>query len=481
MERIQFQGKIFYPLTWNPAADAQPGEQTMVNRKGKTVPVFSKADFQVEEMRPGLGGLLNGQETGSVGEIYYFDRREVLDLPRCGQKVTFYPRTGSEMEIALGKIGFVLFETGVAFLEMDVALSAADLDAVMNTTYYLCEVKDPGNCLSYSKITYDPADKTKTETPVTMSLKSLFLRCVEFLPECGHFEDKPLSDITAKPLLYSYYLLPEAPNDLEALTGNIAQNYKRSYKGADSGHSTLTVFENSRWCVSANGAANVTSLVEDETTNAFFQNAFPSKWEKEYLFLFLQTIHQKYAVLKYLGALADSIWESEKDGGSVKEALMKSLRLQEQCETLKMRCFFDLPSRVDHINHVYRFFGAAMQVPAYLASLNRKLEESVKVCRSFTQRVGQIKDLERQIRGDKTEIKITLLTAAVTCLTFFQACYTTFLHLLHWELGEIKLDAVIPAVTFVATISAVVVNISKLREEIRDLKDEIKKLKALHG
>ena len=47
----------------------------------------------------------------------------------------------------------------------------------MNTTYYLCEVKDVANHFEYENQRYDPVTKQKTGEPVSFSLKEWFLRC----------------------------------------------------------------------------------------------------------------------------------------------------------------------------------------------------------------------------------------------------------------------------------------------------------------
>lgn len=471
-----FRGKILFPLTYDPAQLGAMTEKTVVNQKNKEVPIFCKEDFRAEEMRAGISHLLDGGED-SIGAVYTFARREVLQLPKQNQAVTFKPRSGEEASLLLQDVGFVLFDSGVCFLQVDVAMEAMTLEQVMNTAYYLCEIKDAANRFSYEKANFDPQTRTKTFETVEFSVKELLLRCAEFLPGCGHFEDRPMTAAIAKPLLYSYYLLPEKPEGFEAVVSNIAQNYKLSYKGAESGDQHLYAFQNSAWCVSGNGAANVSHLVADETTNAFFRTTFPHKWESEYLFLFLNAIHQKYAVLRALQALSETARVSN-DFEAMKEALEQSRRLQERCEKLKMRCFFDLPSRIDHVNRVYRFFRQKLQVPRYVHSLNEKLSQSLSVCESYTDRIKRIEDLERDVRSAQTEIKIALLTALITCLTFFNSFYATLQNLIALNFGDIGLDALIVAITFVVTIATATVNILDKREDIKELRKDIRKLKA---
>lgn len=471
MKVLLFQGKVFYPLLCSPGVTGELERHTLVNQKGRTVNIFRKEAFSVEEMRPGLGALLSGGE-GSVASIYYFNRREAVDLPREGQKVLLYTRGGSQIPLTLGRVGFVVFQTGVCFLEMDVSLEEQALETVMEAAYYLCEVKDRNNALSYEEVTFDAAAKTKRTDRKTVSIKDLFLDCIRFLGPCGHFEDKPLEAMTAKPLLYSYYFLESAPENPGALAENIAQNYKLSYKGLEDGKHSLRTFQNSTWCVSANGAGNLSWQVEDPAANDFFRTTFVHKWRSEYLFLFLNVIHQKYAVLKSLGEFAESV-SLEQSYDALKQELLISEVMQERCERLKMRCFFDMPSRVDHVNRVYRFFQQSMEVPRYLAGLNRKLQESVNVCKSYTGRIKEIDDLQRDIHSAQTEIKIALLTACVTCLTFFNSFYATLLHLFRGEFGEIGVDAIILTATFLATILGVILNVANKRDTIQELRRKI--------
>lgn len=471
MKVLLFQGKVFYPLLCNPAVTAELERQTVVNQKGKTVNVFRKEAFSVEEMRSGLGGLLSGGE-GSIASIYYFNRRETVNLPREGQGAVLHTRSGGEIPITLGRVGFIIFQTGVCFLELDVFLEKQGLETVMDAAYYLCEVKDRSNAISYEEVTFDPETKTKQREQKAVSIKDLFLSCARFLGPCSPFEDRPLENMTLKPLLYSYYFLESAPENPGALAENIAQNYKRSYKGLEDGKHSLCTFQNSVWCVSANGAGNLSWQVEDPATNDFFRTTFVHKWRSEYLFLFLNVIHQKYAVLKSLGEFSESV-SLEQSYEALKQELLISEVMQERCERLKMRCFFDMPSRVDHVNRVYRFFQQSMEVPRYLAGLNRKLQESVNVCKSYTSRIKEIDDLQRDVRAAQTEIKIALLTAGVTCLTFFNSFYTTLLHLLHGAFGEIGVDAVILTATFIATILGVILNVANKQDAIRELRRKI--------
>lgn len=480
MEVIQFHGKIFYPLTCDPGTAEALLSKTIVNQKGKTVSLFRKADFTMEEMRPGLGDLLDGSCPNSIGSICCLERREALNLPKLGQRLTFVPRQGDSVPLTLGNVGFVVFETGVCFLEMDVSMAGFELETVMNTAYYLCEVKDKANHFTYDKVIFDPATKTKSTETVSFSLKEFFLNCAAYITNCGHFEDKPLASATAKPLLYSYYLLPERPENYESLTSNIAQNYKLSYKGLEDQTHTLQTFRNSAWCVSANGAANVTYQVDDAATNDFFATTFLHKWKSEYLFLFLNVIHQKYAILKSLGALS-AIHFPEGDYKAMQKELLRVQATQDVCENLKLRCFFDLPSRIEHVNRVYRFFQIAFQVPSYLHSLNKKLTEASTIAESCLTKVKDIREKEHQIRSDQLEIKVALLTALVTCLTFFKSFYSTLLSLIHWDLDSISLDTLVLTITFIATISAAIGNIAKKREEIKNLRIQIQKLKIQSG
>lgn len=54
MKVLSFQGKVFYPLLCNPGVTGELERHTLVNQKGRTVNIFRKEAFSVEEMRPGL-------------------------------------------------------------------------------------------------------------------------------------------------------------------------------------------------------------------------------------------------------------------------------------------------------------------------------------------------------------------------------------------------------------------------------------------
>ncbi len=73
---------------------------------------------------------------------------------------------------------------------------------------------------------------------------------------------------------------------------------------------------------------------------------------------------------------------------------------------------------------------------------------------------------------------IALLTACITCLTFFNSFYTTLLALLDGRFGEIGVSAVVVTGTFLATISGAVYKLFDQREKIREIRSKVKKLKA---
>jgi len=474
---ITYRASILFPLTWDPSRLAEIRDKTLVNQKGKTVSVFRHEEFTAEEMRAGIGGLLGGD--AGIATVYSFDRREVLELPKTGQAVRFLPRSGESVSLTPGKVQLVLFDSGVCLLSVDVALENEALEDVMNTAYYLCEIKDAANRFSWERVTFDPATKTKTAAAVEFSVRELLLRCAAFIPGCGHFEDRPLESAVAKPLLYSYLLLEHAPEDPGTLASNVGQNYKLTYKGVDSSPMLYT-FRNSFWCASANGAANISYLVDDPGTNEFFRTSYPHKWDTEYRFLMLNTVHQKYAVLKCLDTMALNAADPG-DYAQMKQYLSCSEALQEFCGDLKLRCFFTLPSRIDHVNKTYAFLQECLQIPAYVDGLNRQLQETVSVCRSYTGRFSRVGELEKQARAAMTEIKLALLAAAITCLTFFDSFYATLCSLLSGDFSGIRLDTVIMTITFVATIATAIVNLAKKHEEVKGLRGEIAALKQKTG
>ena len=476
MKVKRFRGKIFYPVMYE-GDSAALGEVTVTTNRQKTVPVFEKSSVHCEEMRKGLGCLLDGTHPNSIASVYTVARREVFFYPKNNKGLVFCTRNKRRVPIALGEIRFLLFETHVAFFQMDFELEDMSLEEAMNTTYYLCEVKDAANHFEYENQRYDPVTKQKTGEPVSFSLKEWFLRCASYLPGCRSFEDRPLEDLTAKPILYGYYLLDEKPENFERLGVNIAQNYKLSYKGAESGDHILQTFENSAWCVSYNGAINVSHQVEDPVTNQFFETTFAHKWASEYLFLFINTLHQKYAVLKYLAELND-LSCAQYDFALMRKLLVKGEVMQEKCAVLKNRSFFNLPSHVEHVNRVYGFFQWSFDIPGYLASLNAGVETSVSVCKSYVTRTKEVEDLEKSLRTTRNEMYIALITASITCLTFFNSFYGTLQHLLHGRLDQIDLSSLIVAATFFTTIATVAVNLTKQLDEMSDLRDQIRKLKS---
>lgn len=479
MEVKRFLGKVFYPVIYEGDAVGALEGATTVNNKQKEVPVFTVSSQRCEEMRWGVSRLLCAEESGlRIGRVFEAARREVFGWPKNNKGLFFCPRAGERVPIALTGLRILIFETGIAFFEMDFELQNLPLADAMNATYYLCEVKDAANRFEYENRVFDPETRQTHAEPAAFTLMQWFLRCAEFLPGCRNFENRPLASTTSKPLLYGYYLLDEMPPNFESIACNIAQNYKLSYKNAaDSARDhLLRTFENSYWCASYNGAVNVSFLVKDEGADRFFETSFPHKWATEYLLLFIATIHQKYAVQKYLDDLGELACPHY-DYALMKRLLQQGEVLQEKCTLLKNRCFFQLPSHVEHINRMYSFLQWCFDIPGYAASLDEEVANSVSVCKSYVSRIKSIEDLEKQIRGLKNEMSIALITASITCLTFFNSAYSTLQSLLSGNFSEIGVSAVVLTGTFLATITGAVYKMFAQTDDIREVRAKVKKLK----
>lgn len=475
----RFRGKIYYPVMADKTAAGALAAAATVTNKGKEAPVFVKSRVHCEEMRKGIGGILGDTDgPGRIAEVYALERREVFRWPKNNKGLYFCPRSGPREPVALTGMRYFLFESGVALIEMGIELAGMELDDAMNTTYYLCEVKDPANHFEYEERIFDPATKTSTVKPVSFTLKEWFLQAAGYLPGCQNFEDRALESTISKPVLYGFYWLNEKPEQFERLACNIAQNYKSSYKGIEDGRfHLLQAFDNSYWCASYNAAVNVSFAVEDASTNQFFETTFAHKWETEYLFLLLNTVHQKYAVLKYLAELGELACTSY-DYARMRELLIQSEVMRERCGLLKNRCFFELPSHVEHVNRVYGFFRWCFDIPGYLASLNAGVDGSIEVCNSYVSRVKEIDDLEEALRGARNERYVALITASITCLAFFGTAYETLQSLLSGQFGAIGVSGAVVTGTFVATISGVVYNVTHQRTVMNDLKEKIDFLKS---
>ncbi len=480
MAATRFRGRIFYPVMFEGDALEALEKAVIRTNKQKDVPVFQKNEQRCEEMRWGVSRLLCREESElRVGHVYEAARREAFLWPKNNKGLFFCPRAGKSVPIALTGLRVFVFETHVAFFEMAFELEHLPLEDAMNATYYLCELKDEANHFEYENRVFNAETRTASAVPASFTLLQWFLKCAEYLPGCRNFESRPLASTVSKPLLYGCYLLDEMPPDFERIACNLAQNYKLSYKGVREGfhNHVLQTFDNSYWCASYNGAVNVSIAVNDDATNRFFETTFAHKWATEYLLLFIATIHQKYAVQKYLDELGELACPRY-DYAQMKQLLMRGEVMQEKCAMLKNRCFFQLPSRIEHVNRVYGFFQWCMDIPGYSASLDEEVENSVSVCKSYVTRIKSIDDYEKQIKGVQNEMYIALITASITCLTFFNSSYATLLALLEGRFEEIGVSAVVVAGTFLATISGAVYKLFDQREKIREIRSKVKKLKA---
>lgn len=480
MNVLMYHGKLYYPLLCPAGAAAALDEARVRTSKGKDVPVFARGGVPCQEMRAGLEHLLSQQRhEATIADIFTLSRREVMELPKTGTKVRFLPRSGPEAGVRLGDIRFFLFETGVALLELSVEMEGLPLEDVMNATYYLAEVKDSSNRFQYELFDYDRETGRKTARTVTLSMKDYLVKCAGFLPGCRPFEDRELRSAIAKPLLFSYYLLEDGTLS-PALLSNLALNYKLSYRGLPDRRHVLPLFDNSCWCASYNGAANVSWQTGEAGTDSFFRATYIHKWETEYLFLFVNAVHQKYAVLKYLADIGE-LSCAKYDYDRMRELLDRGELLRERSQLLKLRCFFRQPSNVEHVDRLHDFIQNRLDIPKYLRGMNEGLDSLVSICGGYVSRISEIEDLEKKKDSMRKEVLLALAAAAVSCLAFFRSFYATLSSLFAGDTAAIGLDSAVVALTFLTTIATAACNIVSQCGNIAEVKQKIQKRKAAVG
>ena len=475
---------IIYPLLANYEQSVDSIKKaTYLNHKNKTLPVFEETGIKTQDLRKGLRRLLSKEDhNAKIGHVFSLKKRDLFQLPpRPNDSLYFYARTVEKpFEIYLKDMRIVLFESGVVFLMMRVdAKDKCSLDTCMNLMYYLCEPKDDKNYLEIPKKIWNAETKSTTYSFQKISLQQFISQFISYLEgdiELGLYIQDTLH---RKPIIYSYLITNQHPqsHDLQ----NLARNYHSAYQlnnQSEHGNNILQVFSNQYWCASINGLCSLTVESHIERTDRFFDQGFEYKWESDYFFLFLNALHQKRSLIYLLNEIRQYNYPFN-DYDMIENKLIEFQKTNELFSLFLLRCFFDVPSSVEHVNQVYNLIERAFNISEYENEFRSKFQSLIAYYDTITNRKKQIEEKQKEIKKKYIQIYVGILGTLVSILTI----YASLIPILEYWIGETASLASIPSliliVILIIPVITVAVNIINQLQEIKENKESIEKLKKL--
>ena len=469
---------VLFPFRY----DLTQGREEIFNRpitrkNGKQAQLWQREVPRTNHLKGNISAML-GEETaaGIAGQAYAFNdslRRE-LDIPEARNGAEFFCR-GREAAslVRLEDIRLILFDSGVGFLEFTFCCQGSDPEEFLDVNYFLCEVKSDKNYLQFTqKVSREESRQ------ITLPLLALVEKLTASLGTVRDFDPGDgLRYIHGKPLVFSYLLLDRYPQDLGRLLFNLRTNFKASYQVPAQdldpavARGVYHPFENVYWGTSLNGTVCCACLTEDARANDFFSTVFPSNLRQTYDLLFLLRQHQRYAVENYQAlfmGLGDGL-----DSGSAEKAKAAYDRiraLQDRCTTFRLKCIYQDPSSVEHINDFDHFLRANLHIEENLAAFESSLRRLDALAQGIKEKLDAAREEKKRLRELRQERTVSIITALWSCLLLMDEARSLVEHFIGQEIEVVSLWFLLPLGLSMLPALPLLIDLHKKSKELRQSK-----------
>lgn len=469
--------KFIFPFQFEKEGVDPKGAQ-LENSKGVKQSIFEPFSVHTESLREGLDLMLSAEGGKSkIADCYALNincRKHFLLPPKKTEVLSFVNRQseGASFDVAISEIKVYLFESHIGFVEVECEYSSRTIESYLELNYFICEAKSDKNLFVYHKKNWDPATKTTSVESISFSMKDLLekvLSSISKSPDGIHFVYHKV-----KPVIYSHLIVDEKPDNMGELLQHLAKNYKSSYKFDDSCSKVKTFhpFENSYWTTSLNGAVNISFLTDDENTNDFFVNNFYHKTRNTYFFLFLNVVHQRYAIMRIIGKMGN-LDRLANDYYVMAEELTLARQYETDAINLKFRAFFKLPSNIDHINVYYDTIYESFQVGTLYDHFDGEIKNLQNICGKYVDRIKERDEKIRKRKNAKIEIFVSIFSALVAEVTLFNNSWSLIEKVLGHSVSFWSPAILILFGTLISPMFTIIFNVSKKVTEIKQLTKQI--------
>ncbi len=485
-EKIIYQFTDFvFPFRYQIGSD--PGDAAFTSAKGASVKLFERFSQESRELRQGISDLLS-EDGGSAKIADCFrlsnNARAHFGLPRrLSDPLVFLSREGKEYGVAIEGIKLYLFESGVGFVDVECRYKSDSAEDYINCNYFLCEMKSEANRFEGKRQIWNDTIKQKQDEPYRFSMLELIhavLGYVEGVRDMKH--DGPPAYKEEKGIIYSYLLLDRKPQDFEDFLFHARKNYKESYRFPRPAEGkpdpyVRQQFENSYWAASFNGAVNVSWLTGEETTDSFFRDSFPPKLHATYFSLFLHILHQRHALLKFIGEMG-TLDKLALDYGVMKQQLKKANAYRAAAANLKFRAFFLMPSGIEHVNDYFNLLYRTFQIKAIYDSFSNDLQAVREICDSYVVRIKAREEKLRARRKARIGVFVSVFGTVVSVAALLNSYWGIIEKISGHAVSFFSVEVLAAVVAILLPVITVAVDVFIQAREIHlmslDLKDEVK-------
>lgn len=467
--------KFIFPFTYD--KDSIDVDRAR-NRKDHRI--FQPTAVKGFNLREGLDELLDcGGGSTKIADCYRLDPncRKHYDLPsNKGKPMEFFCRNSRDHSdsVSVEDIYLYLFESGVGFVDVECEYPACTLLSYENLNYFISEAKSEENYFEWEKKSKNSETGELETVTVSFTVQALLARIGKEISKEGRADVCRFLYNGTKPLMYSYLLLTDKPDNLEERIFHFAKNYKETYKfSGDVTVATLHPFENSYWAASLNGAVNVSHLTGDAITDSFFRNDFTAKLHDTYFLLFINAVHQRYALEAMLARMGelDSIG---KDYYVMKEQLKKAGDYEVQAHSLKFRAFFNHPSTIEHVNAYYDMVRRVLSVNSLYNSFTTDLTNLQNICKKYVDRITETERKIARIRMINIELLVSLFGGLVGEFTLLNSSWNLIEKVAGHEISFISPAFLLVVGTLLVPLVTICWSSVKMIKELCEIKKELK-------
>ena len=469
--------KFIFPFQYDRNL-VSPQAAQIENKKGAKFNLFERFSQKCELLRDGLDLLLseNGG-TSSIAECYKMNincRKNFLLPPKKNEMLDFVTRQsdGNALKVAITELKLYFFESQTGFVEVECEFGTKTLEEYFDLNYFISEPKSDKNYFIFHEKIWNEEQRVNEKKDSKFSIAELLEKLLSSVSK--EKDAIRFSYQKAKPIIYSYLLVDEKPEDMNDILQHLGKNYKASYKFDDSCTSIkmLHPFENSYWVSSLNGVVNLSYLTDDDVTNDFFGNSFYTKTKDTYYFLFLNILHQRYAISYIMGQMGQ-LDRLTNDYFVMEEELKLARRYEAEALNLKFRAFFKCPSMVDHINNYYDMIYESFQVGAFYDNFSSDIKNLQNICGKYVDRIKSRDEKLRNRKNAKIEIFISIFGTLVAEVTLFNNSWSLIEKVLGRSVSFWSPVILILLGTLVSPLITIVFNVSKKASEIKQLSSQI--------
>ena len=253
-------------------------------------------------------------------------------------------------------IDLYLFETQIGFVCLEVDFgSRINSEQIIEYNYILRHIHQISDKQLLISKSLEEIDMQKKNDPTRQNNNDVLMeafdinnsinRLTKILGELIYFEGNSKS--IWKSNVFNSICLKNKPIDEMEVKETIYKMhrvFKTSYKPSDrdinfvQNKNMIQTFKNIYWGASLEGCGNLCYLVDEEDTNNFMKSTFKGNVKKEYLYLYMLALHQKYALLNYtaetIKSNADVIDKSELE---LEDLIMNLLKLKSKIASFFLR------------------------------------------------------------------------------------------------------------------------------------------------